>query len=614
MLSLEQIRQEITALDQALLTLLAKRKAIAIDVARSKQATTKPVRDIEREQALLIRLIKQGAELGLEATYITQIYHTILEDSVRSQQVYLQQQVNANNNSRLTLSYVADSEALHAANNFYQQRKTPISLAPAAHFQACFEQVEQGTADAAILPIESSSAGSINQVYDLLQHTQLAITGEIVCQQNHCIYSNHNVGLDQVEKIYTTPEAYSQADQCLLPYQDKIHYLSATSKGITELTKAREPVALLASDLHPGVEDLSLIKAKVNNQADSLSRYIIVAKQSIQVASQVPAKTTLVVSTGQQAGALLTVLSVFNQHQLPMTKLESRPVKGQPWQEVFYIDLAANLDDLAMQQAFAEIQPLTHHFKILGCYPSHEVAATQLPSQAYVDLSLQQSKEQDASAAQHPLSEITQHQHCVLVSLQGNDIEQLKQDCQQLKQAGSHGIVFSLEGHHDVTNMAQLLAELKHTCQQLHMPLGVAITAPVQIDAANKFAQFATLPWSDNMDTISACCNKLSIATAVKVAPDTAAASWLAQCQKLNTSGNQRLFAYINETAKVNDLNCVSELTAQGLFKLPLLDQDAITHATRCGKLGAHLELSLRRDNQGQLEVSALTNILAAIY
>lgn len=95
-LDLNDIRKEITALDQSLLTLFAKRRALTLEVAKSKVENVRPVRDLQREQELLIRLIKQGKELGLDAHYVTSVFQTIIEDSVLNQQAYLQTLTNPN--------------------------------------------------------------------------------------------------------------------------------------------------------------------------------------------------------------------------------------------------------------------------------------------------------------------------------------------------------------------------------------------------------------------------------------------------------------------------------------------------------------------------------------
>ncbi len=99
----------------------------------------------------------------------------------------------------------------------------------------------------------------------------------------------------------------------------------------------------------------------------------MLARKAINVSDQVPAKTTLLIATGQQAGALVEALLVLRNHNLIMTKLESRPINGNPWEEMFYLDIQANLHDAAMQQALKELVEITRSMKVLGCYPSENV-------------------------------------------------------------------------------------------------------------------------------------------------------------------------------------------------------------------------------------------------
>jgi chorismate mutase/prephenate dehydratase len=88
---------------------------------------------------------------------------------------------------------------------------------------------------------------------------------------------------------------------------------------------------------------------------------------------QVPAKTTLLMATGQQAGALVEALLVLRNHNLIMTKLESRPINGNPWEEMFYLDIQANLESASMQKALRELSEITRSMKVLGCYPGENV-------------------------------------------------------------------------------------------------------------------------------------------------------------------------------------------------------------------------------------------------
>ena len=99
----------------------------------------------------------------------------------------------------------------------------------------------------------------------------------------------------------------------------------------------------------------------------------------IIVSPQIPAKTTLILSTAQKAGSLVEALLVLRSHRINMTKLESRPIQGNPWEEMFYIDVAANLNSSAMQAALKELNSIVRALKVLGCYPSEDVRPTTLP-------------------------------------------------------------------------------------------------------------------------------------------------------------------------------------------------------------------------------------------
>ncbi len=103
----------------------------------------------------------------------------------------------------------------------------------------------------------------------------------------------------------------------------------------------------------------------------------MLARKAIEVSSQVPAKTTLIMATGQQAGALVEALLVLRNHNLIMSKLENRPINGNPWEEMFYIDVQGNLQSENMQQALEELRALTRSLKVLGCYPGENVVPVE---------------------------------------------------------------------------------------------------------------------------------------------------------------------------------------------------------------------------------------------
>ena len=116
-----------------------------------------------------------------------------------------------------------------------------------------------------------------------------------------------------------------------------------------------------------------MLERNLANQQQNITRFIILARKPVDVSEQVPAKTTLIMATGQQSGALVEALLVLRQHNLIMSKLESRPINGNPWEEMFYLDVQGNLRTSQMQQALQELRAITRSLKVLGCYPGENV-------------------------------------------------------------------------------------------------------------------------------------------------------------------------------------------------------------------------------------------------
>ena len=116
----------------------------------------------------------------------------------------------------------------------------------------------------------------------------------------------------------------------------------------------------------------------LSNELIDHSRFIVVARDAVKVPLQVPAKTTLVMSTVQKPGALVDALVVLRDKGINMTKLESRPITGNPWEEMFYIDVEGNLQDGPLEMAIDGLRKITRYMKVLGCYPSEEISPTKV--------------------------------------------------------------------------------------------------------------------------------------------------------------------------------------------------------------------------------------------
>lgn len=380
---LEHLRTHITELDSELLALLAKRQKFTNQVAETKIHHHIPVRDQVREEKLLVRLIKQGQKFGLDAHYVTQLFHVIIEDSVLNQQALLAQR--ANPGSTLPLNRVAflgdkGSYSYLATQKYFSRRPGELMEIGCQSFAEIIKRVETNEADYAVLPIENTSSGSINEVYDQLQHTELSIIGELTHPIRHALLVATDTDIAKIETLYAHPQVFAQCSHFLAELGNvEVKPCDSTSAAMITVNELKsDKVAAIGSEAGGGLYGLTAIKSNLANQKENHSRFIVVARNAVNVPLQVPAKTTLIMSTVQKPGALVEALIILRENAINMTKLESRPITGNPWEEMFYIDVEGNLQDGPMQKALAELNATTRYFKVLGCYPSEEISPTKV--------------------------------------------------------------------------------------------------------------------------------------------------------------------------------------------------------------------------------------------
>ncbi|MDN3610885.1 prephenate dehydratase [Vibrio ostreicida] len=386
--SLDEIRVRLNELDDELLRLLSERRKMSIEVAKSKVKTSKPVRDANREQQLLVKLINSGRDLyELDAQYITKLFHTIIEDSVLLQQSYLQNLANPEL-SRKPLSRVAflgskGSYSYLASHEYFSRKNIDLIELNCEHFKEVTQTVESGHADYGVLPIENTSSGSINEVYDLLQHTTLYIVGELTLPIEHCLVATTELRLEDIKTLYSHPQPHQQCSEFLSRMKGVVlESCSSTADAMKKVKEMnRNDVAAIGNASSGKLYGLQSIQGNIANQTENHTRFIVVARKPVEVSTQIPAKTTLIMSTSQEAGALVSTLLVLQKYNININKLESRPIMGNPWEEMFYVDLESHIESNEMQLALNELTQLTKHLKILGCYPSENVKPTNVKLQ-----------------------------------------------------------------------------------------------------------------------------------------------------------------------------------------------------------------------------------------
>lgn len=373
------LRNKINKLDKKLLELIAQRRQLSTQVIHTKIEANIPVRDIDRERSLIRALINEGKDYHLDDIFIKRLYQLIIEDSVLLQQKILQEKLNLSTITTAKVAFLGPkgSYSHSAARRYASTHLDEMIELSCSTFKEIFEQVENGAVDYGILPIENSSSGSINEVYDLLQKTNLHIIGELSLPIDHCVLAIQNSQLEQIDTIYSHPQPFQQCSNFLENYPHwKIIYCDSTSSAMETVAKLNQPnIAAMGNRDGGELYGLQVLEHNFANQKENITRFIVLARQPIEVSDQIPAKTTILMKTGQQAGALVDALSVLRNHNIVMTKLESRPIHGTPWEEMFYIDLQGNIHSYEMQTALKELASMTLYTKVLGCYPSDSIVA-----------------------------------------------------------------------------------------------------------------------------------------------------------------------------------------------------------------------------------------------
>ncbi|MEW6004013.1 MAG: bifunctional 3-deoxy-7-phosphoheptulonate synthase/chorismate mutase [Stygiobacter sp.] len=380
---LPDVRKQINKLDETLIELLSKRRELSKEVIIAKESLSSPIRDQIREADLLKRLIKLAKKKGLDSHYVTKIFYEIIEDSVRLQQNFVQSKLNKNEKGKsikIAFQGIEGSYSYLAAQKFFAHSGYDLNFVFKKLFSEVVECVEKGEADYAILPIENTTSGGINEVYDVLLHTSLSIIGEEKFQVKHCLIGVEDIPLNKIKKVYAHHQAVSQCSKFLetIP-KAAIEYFADTAMSVQKISEEKNPYFVaIASEEAANLYGLKILKTGIANQQENYTRFLIASRKPQKVDPRIQSKTSIVMATSHTPGSLVDALSVFRKYEVNLTKLESRPILGNPWEEMFYLDFEGNIEDENIKKVMDELGHYTRFIKVLGSYPSQELERTKL--------------------------------------------------------------------------------------------------------------------------------------------------------------------------------------------------------------------------------------------
>ena len=247
-----------------------------------------------------------------------------------------------------------------------------IELIALPSFPALFRALANKKIDYATVPIENTLAGSVHENYDLLLRHRLPILAETSVRIVHNLIVRPGVSLRSVRKVYSHPVALQQCTRFLekhgrwevVPFYDTAGSVKMIlEQGLTDS-------AAIASKAAAAVYKGRILAEDIGDDPENYTRFFLLGRRSQAKARSSGAKTSIVFATKSLPGALFRCLGVFALRDINLTKIESRPLRGRPWEYLFYLDFQDNVASASARNALKHLAETAEFVRVLGCYPT----------------------------------------------------------------------------------------------------------------------------------------------------------------------------------------------------------------------------------------------------
>jgi len=243
-----------------------------------------------------------------------------------------------------------------------------IQVLPCETFEAVFASVAMGQAARCMAPIENTLAGSVYENYDLLLKNDLHIVGEVNLRIVHNLIAFPGTTLRNLRRVYSHPVALAQCGRFFSehPKVEKVPFYDTA--GSVKMLAAGHPAgaAAIASRVAASVYEARILKTHLEDHRENFTRFLLLAPKA--VVTPRANKVSIVFSTPNLPGALYKCLSVFALRNIDLTKMESRPLRGRPWEYFFYLDFVGNVKEDRCRKALEHLEEVTNFLRVLGCY------------------------------------------------------------------------------------------------------------------------------------------------------------------------------------------------------------------------------------------------------
>ncbi len=374
---LSTIREKINEIDNKIVELWKERMDLCLSVAQYKKEHNLPVLDSKREAELLNRIGNMAGE-DLEV-YSRVLYDTIMTVSKSYQHKYLYNENSLVNKIKNAVEKteklfpqkaVVACQGVEGAYSGIACEKL-FKYPTISYFETWHDvvnAVEKGLCRYGVLPIENSTAGSVNNVYDLMAEHNFYIVKSFRLKINHCLLGNSGASLDTIKEIYSHEQAINQCSEFLRQNSHiKVNICENTAVAAKMVMQSgRTDVAAISSENCRELYNMSLISASVQNKDNNYTRFICISKDmEIYPGAD---KTSFVLTLPHRPGSLYHLLARFYALGINVIKLESRPIQNKDFEFMFYFDMSVSVYDGAFYEIISQISRECEYFNYLGSY------------------------------------------------------------------------------------------------------------------------------------------------------------------------------------------------------------------------------------------------------
>jgi prephenate dehydratase len=275
-------------------------------------------------------------------------------------------QIHLAHGARIAFQGEPGSFSQHAGRKMFGADIEPLTC---FSFEDVFDAVVRGKAECGVIPIENTLAGSIHQNFDLLARHPLEIVGETSLRVEHNLIAHPEATLRQITHVYSHPAALEQCKRLLrrLKTVEKVSFYDTAGSVKFVRDRKLRTAAAIASEDAARIYGMNILRRHIEDNPENYTRFLALSRRGRFRRGGI--KTSVVFGLKNEPGVLFKALSVFALRNIDLSKIESRPIRGRPWEYQFYLDLQIDVRSQECVHAFRHLREMAPYFKVLGSYP-----------------------------------------------------------------------------------------------------------------------------------------------------------------------------------------------------------------------------------------------------